>query len=203
LADLLQVASLSTIVAPKNKVALMLDFRINPDCAPFLVSSTRSLVWVSKFRNDIVRAAIRRGVPSIGHYFMEVVLSVEKMGGETEWGNVHSLTRKGIQAALDHLKFYEIEDVILLVSTEGFDKDIAKAWRKTGTGDEEPTILGCPYALCDWLHPGYVVAIPRNREFIGFLGWGNGNMVSVVHNASRGIALARRPGKVIPLGDHQ
>ncbi|MDB4278183.1 hypothetical protein N9917_01135 [Deltaproteobacteria bacterium] len=192
--SLLRVVDFGSINRQKNVVTLIMEFQINPDCAPFLVSSTKSLVWVSKFRNDVVRAAVRRGVPSIGHYFMEVVFSIAAMGEETEWGNVHPLTRKGIEASVEHLKYFDIEEVELLVSESGYEKDIAKAWRGKDE-DGEPLILGTPFSMCAWLEPGYVVAVPSDRDFLGFLGWGNERMISLVHNAARGMAVARRAPK--------
>jgi hypothetical protein len=192
LANLLQIVDFS-VLSRKGMVPLFLEFQVNPECAPFLVSSTRSLVWVSQFRNQVIRAAVRRDVPSRGHYFMEVVLSIEQMGVEAEWGNVHLLTRKGIETALEHLRFYDLSELELLVSEEGFEKDIAKAWRDIG-GE---TILGVPFHLCSWLSPGYVVAAPKDKDFLGWAGWDDGRLVSVVHNAARGIAIARRPVKIV------
>lgn len=182
-----------SIVGPRHKVPLMMEFQINPETSPFLVSSTRSLMWVSKFRENLIRAAVRRNVPSLGHYFMEVVLSVAQLGMEAEWGNVHPLSRKGIEAAVAHLGDYDLEDVVLLVSEEGFDKDIAKAWRDKG---EEETLLGKPYVRCDWLHPGYIVVVPQDRDNVGWVAWDAERLISVVHNAGRGIAIARRPALV-------
>jgi hypothetical protein len=193
LADLLLVVDFS-VLSRKEMVPLLLEFQVNPECAPFLVSSTRSLVWVSQFRNHTIRAAVRRGVPSLGHYFMEVVLSVEAMGEEAQWGNIHPLTRKGIAAAMGHLESYDLSDLELLISEQGFDKDIAKAWQDKG-GD---TILGVPFQRCSWLSPGYVIAVPKDRDFLGWAGWDAGRLVSVVHNAGRGVAIARRPYKIVP-----
>lgn len=191
MSSLLRVVDFGAINRQKNVVPLIMEFQINPECAPFLVSSTKSLVWVSKFRNDVVRAAVRRGVTGLGRYFMEVVLSVSVMGDEAEWGNVHPLSRKGIEASVEHLRYFGIEDVELLISEAGFDKDIAKAWQGRSE-DGDPTVCGVTYTTSSWLEPGYVVAVPTDRDFLGFIGWGEGRMISLVHNAARGMAVARR-----------
>jgi hypothetical protein len=191
MSSLLRVVDFGAINRQKNVVPLIMEFQINPECAPFLVSSTKSLVWVSKFRNDVVRAAVRRGVGDLGHYFMEVVLSVSIMGDEAKWGNVHPLSRKGIEASIEHLRYFGIENVELLISEDGFDKDIAKSWRGTSE-DGDPTICDVSYSTSPWLEPGYVVAVPADRDFLGFIGWGEERMISLVHNAARGMAVARR-----------
>ena len=191
MSSLLRVVDFGAINRQKNVVPLIMEFQVNPECAPVLVSSTKSLVWVAKFRNDVVRAAVRRGVTGLGHYFMEVVLSVSAMGDEAEWGNLHPLSRKGIEAGIEHLRYFGIEDVELLISEEGFDKDIAKAWQARNE-DGDPTICGATYSTASWLEPGYVVVVPTDRDFLGFIGWGEGRMVSLVHNAARGMAVARQ-----------
>lgn len=169
--DLVSVGELKT---SRKNVPLMMEFSVNPETAPFLVTSTRDFVWVTP-RKDRVRAATRvLGLPS---FFMEVVREVARQGAEAEWGNVHPLTEGGIKACIEHLQFYGLLDMEMLVTS---DVEIE--------APPEMTVRVAP-----WLDSGYVVVLPRERAYVGFvLTVPSGLGLCVFHNPSRAIAVARK-----------
>jgi hypothetical protein len=154
-----------------------MEFQVNRDLAPFLVSSSRSVQWVPHAsESGHVRAAVRKrqGIEA------EIVAAILHMGQEAQWGNVHPLTTEGIQACVDHLAYYEIAPVQVLVAPE---TDL--------TGVELPSNLSRVDAA--WVPTDAVVVVPLDRNYLGTLGTlGQHKAVAVVHNASRGVAVAWR-----------
>jgi hypothetical protein len=99
------------------------------------------------------------------------------MGQEAEWGNVQPFTFEGIKAAIEYVQSFDIPDVELLLP----NKKPAII-----TGD-----LGVPVHFAPWLPADCAVAVPKDRDFLGFMCHVKTSVVAVVHNASRGIAIAR------------
>jgi len=155
----------------------MLSLRVNPWTAPWLVSgSTVPYVWVSKHRNGVVRAAIRKPYENESKLIIEAVM---EMGERAEWGNVHPLTPEGIQAAVTYLTHFDFDPAELeLLAHPETAKTLAFLKKK-------PTDT-------DWMPEGYVVVVPKERAFLGSLGRTDAGQISVlVHNAARGMAVAR------------
>ena len=103
-------ASLLTIVAmPKpERPPLMLELQVpSKECAPFLVSSTRSLLWVEASDSG-VRAGVRQCSPS--DLFFDLVEKVADKGESEGWGNVVSSVEEGEE----HLRYYGLDPEILL-----------------------------------------------------------------------------------------
>jgi hypothetical protein len=169
-------------------VPLMMEFPINPETGPFLVSSSRSVLWVLPKR-PIIRAAVRP-MTDLGEFFLEVVNEVRDMGRESEWGNVHPWTSEGLLGALAHVRSYEITDVEILAG--GSDPD-AVVWgdlpQPVLLEDEHLTLCGVPLEVVPWLPPTMLVVVPQDRDYLGFVLLLRDKGLAVVHNASRGMAI--------------
>lgn len=155
--------------------ALMMEFPVNPELAPILVSSTRSVLWIPHvLRKGSVRAAVR-SVPA-RTLFAEVLAAVEAKGLAEEWGNVVTgSAREGILAAAAHLREYGIEDIEVVVNPD-HDPDIED-------------YLDVPVREAGWVHPERIVVVPADREYLGFVMDVGSGIVSVVHNAARGLGI--------------
>lgn len=156
-------------------IPLALPFTVNPETAPFLVSGSKApTVWVPEAPKGKLHAAIRDGED----FDTEVVDAVTLMGIQLDWGNVHPLTPEGIQAGVEYLKSFDFEDIEVLVRD---DLDI-----------EMPEDLQEKVVLAEWLPEKCAVVVPRDRSYLGWVGTVlPGKIVSVVHNASRAMAIAR------------
>jgi len=169
-----------------GKIPLMMEFSVNPSTGPYLVSSSASVLWVPEAHpGDVVRAAVRpekSNAAIIGSFFLEVMDAVEAMGRHSEWGNTHPFTENGVQRAVEHVKFYDQGELCLLIPRIESSlplKDIAMN-------------LGCLPQPCSWVPGDCAIVVPKDRDFVGFLGvLGHKGLVAVVHNASRGMAIAR------------
>jgi len=159
----------------------MLEFQVNPELAPFLVSSTRAVMWVEKSgSSDNIRAAVRarRGL------YAELIGAVVEMSVRADWGNTQPLTTAGIKSCCDHLKFYGLEKIEALVAP---DTDVSKVDFKK---------LHVVHAK--WVPLDAVVLVPVDRGFVGTLGTlGSHKAVALVHNASRGMAVAYRSAEQV------
>ena len=183
--DLLRVSTLELI---KGKgVPLMMEFPVNLATGPFLVSSTRGVLWVSP-REPKVRAAFRP--LNVEVFFREVVSAVVEMGVVAEWGNIHPLTPAGLIQAVGHLRSYDLSalEVLLHPDTMG---SVQVLTRETEAEEVVRTLVGFPVELAEWVPPGVVVIVPQDRDFVGFVVTRGAKGVAVVHNASRGIAVCR------------
>ena len=157
--------------------ALYAEFVANPETAPYLVSSTRSVLWVNHLSTQrTLRAAFRKNVTP-DQLFKEVVECVTAEGVRRNWGNVHPLTREGIQACVDHLAYYDFAEVDLLAGLD-VDQNLLDQFEHE-------------FRRAAWLPATAVVVVPTDRSFLGFFGHaGEGHSIVVVHNASRGMAVA-------------
>jgi len=168
-----------------NAVPLMMEFSVNPETGPFLVSSSRGLMWVTP-RSPKIRAASR--LISLGSFFMEVVQEVSAMGKEADWGNTHPLTPEGLLHAIAHLRSYDLADLEIL---KGPQTDLSAFPEPTQGPEGQLFLLGLPLVEAEWLQPNYLIIVPQDRDFVGFLLMFGDRGLAVIHNASRGLALCR------------
>lgn len=184
--DLLRVSAFEPTKRRKG-APLMMEFKVNPATGPFLVSSTRGVVWVSP-REPIVRAAFR--IVDSETLFRDVVQSVVETGVASNWGNVHPLNMEGVLAAIAYLRSYELSSLEILMHP-GAQKSLPLSIRETDGGETVRTLCGFPVEMADWLPPETLIVVPQDRDYVGFfLSYGERG-VAVVHNASRGIAICR------------
>ena len=174
--DLLRTYDFKSGVA-KKATPLMMEFKVNPETSPFLITSAKArLLWVNSYDGK-VRSAFR----PISRYpfFIEVVDETVRMGREASWGNVHPLTLDGLRAAIAHVLSYDLPSPEILAHPD-VDLDLSKGM-----------FLGCRVNWADWLDPATVVVVPSDRDFVGFMLTNGDSGLAVIHNASRSIAVCR------------
>ena len=86
---------------PRPGYPLMMEFAVNPETAPILVSTTRATTWLNPKAN-VIRAAVRP-IEDEGLFFREVVQAVIDAGVPHKWGNVHPATAEGVKAAIEYV----------------------------------------------------------------------------------------------------
>jgi hypothetical protein len=152
------------------------DIPVNRELAPYLISSMKSVTWVPHAsQKSTVRAGIREREGIEG----ELVAAVVEMGTEADWGNVHPLTTEGVRACLKHVSSY-IEgplEIICSPETDLDDVEIPEHFQQT---------------QAKWIPVDALVVVPVDRSYLGTL-WVLGNRVAaLIHNVSRGMAVAWR-----------
>jgi hypothetical protein len=188
--DLLRILSFDRQKSRKKAVPLMMEFGVNPDTGPFLVSSTRSVMWIAP-RVPRVRAAFRH--LQVGTFFTEVIDAVAAMGAESRWGNVQPPTPDGLLAAIGHLRSYDLPAPEVLAHPD-FSWDGPLPVTSETDGESHRTLLGLPLELADWLDPATLVVVPQERDYVGFVMTHEERGLGLVHNACRGIAVCRKIG---------
>lgn len=153
------------------------DIQVNPELAPYLISSMRSVVWVPHASQ---KGTVRAGVRERPGIEAELVAALIEMGTEMQWGNIHPLTTEGVQACLDHVSTY-IEGPLEIVCNEETDL--------------ENVVLPehVQQTPAKWIPLDCIVIVPMDRSYLGTL-WvlGPDRVAALVHNASRGIGVAWR-----------
>jgi len=176
--NLLEVMTISPSYLKKGAIPLAMEFPVDVQTAPYLVSSSNSLVWVSEAPSSTVRGAVRRGL-ELGDLFCEVASEIAEVGREARWGNSHPYSLDGVMASIKHVKGYGLSDVQLICSLGD-----------TLLGSREE-YEGCKVAGAKWVPSSMILAVPSDRGFVGFaLRLNNKDLISVVHNASRGVGVA-------------
>jgi len=218
MSHLLVVARLkSKAMQRKTNVPLMLEYKVAPETAPYLVTSSSSVMWINEpHPGEIVKAAVRQ--MSISEFFAEVIEATVAMGRQQQWGNVHPLTVEGLRAAVEHIEFYELGPVELLTPRAHQPGEAAEetdAVNETDPDDDagEPTEaikrveavdlmppelrplieeLGLPFRPSSWVPEGTIVVVPKDRTFVGVVNRvTTKKLAGVVHNAARGIAIVQ------------
>ena len=171
MADLLKRISLPT----NGRIPVMMELPVNPETSPYLVSAAgRSrLIWIPNSKGR-VKAGVR--CSDRGEINLAITKEVALVGQGHGWGNVHQLTESGLTAAVDHLSFYGIKEVEVLVGSEGL-----------------PFLTDLPVRVCDWLPGGCAVVVPESRDFVGVIADIGQSYLVVVHNPSRGMAILGQP----------
>lgn len=166
---------------------LMMEFPVNPDLSPFLVSSTKATLWVQG-RTGKVRAAVR-DVPELGSYFREVIDALKTEGRRRDWGSVHPLTPEGILKAITHVKSYDLVELEILVNPKINWGEINPEWAVTES-DIPLVLYGHNIQPAPWMPLNTVLVVPKDRDYVGFILLFDEKIVSVVHNGPRGVGIA-------------
>lgn len=161
----------------KGKRPLLLDnvpVSSDPEAGPFLITSSRSLLWVERaFESGFLRVAVRQ----VGAHdlYGDLVKEIARQGEERQWGNVVEPTAAGVSAGLAHLDYYGLQSPSLLYG-EDFDIGLAPEMDRTPV---------------PWLPPSWGVLVPE-REYVGtaYL-FSDGYVGAVVHNPSRGVVVLK------------
>jgi len=142
---------------------------------PFLVTSSKSLLWVeNKFATGVVRAAVRK-VP-LEFLWRDMLKAVRERSQNSEWGSVLPCTKDGLSSAITYLAEFDLKDVEIL------------------SGSNAPEFLseetGLSVRESSWVPEGWVVLVPQNKAYLGTsLDFGDGQWAVVLHNASRAVAI--------------
>ena len=188
MSNLLQVIRVKTAnKAPKGRKPLILEFRVNPQTVPYLVSSSNGVMWIDEpIAGDppgdppIVKAAVRK--VSTGDLFWEASKAIYDTALECQWGSAHPFTEEGLAKAIEHVESYDMGAVDILV---GPAKNGSKrpAWLK-GKDDDHRVQLSA------WIPENCAVVVPTDRQFVGLLVHVTpGSVAMALHNPSRGFAM--------------
>lgn len=167
--DLLQVVK---IPKKDGSLPLFIEFGVNEQLLPFLVTSTRDLLWVSKVRDGRVKAAIRKDLDTSTLY-RDIVNAVLTQSRASSWGSVFPHSQDGLSRARIRMEEYGFGEYQILSGGSEFSSDPL-------------------FSPCAWLPDQVSIVIPKDREFLGTLGIfedSAGSFCALVHNSSRGICI--------------
>lgn len=169
------------IVMPGGqKTPMMMEVPVSSELdGPFLFLSSKSYFWAEhSFKHGFLRTAVRKILKPL--LFRELVEIIATSSLERQWGNVHPSTREGVVAGFSHLADYDILDVEVLYGS-GFDLSIL------------PDDVNAVEA--SWAPDGWALVLPTDRSFLGTtFNFGGNQHGSLIHNASRGIAIIQPVG---------
>lgn len=169
MADLLKIVKFNNL----KKTPLLFEFKVKGELAPFLVTNSKSILWVDA-PNDTVRAGVRVNT-KVKDFFIEVIDELATVGNDAEWGNIHEFSSEGIEEAISYLQDYDVGALEVLVHPSS-----------------SPELkVGVKVTNTHWLPEKCAVVVPQDRDFLGFIGLIGKDFVGVVHNPSRGLAIAR------------
>jgi len=175
--NLLNVVRTDSFGPRKGSVPLMVEYKVNPETAPFLVSSTRAFVWVTP-KATRLRSAVRKfGTGGVTDVFRTMLETIADTGVEGKWDNVHPPTPEGLAAARAHLAYYDLKEMDVVAHPK---TDISVF----GLGEAE-------VERADWVPADWAVVLPTDKDFVGFLVTTGDRYVVVVHNSSRAVAVVR------------
>lgn len=165
----------------ENPRPIMGEFIINPDTKPFIVSgSSNRVIWVPKPIKNTIRAGVRDD--DVGEFYWDVVQAVVRKGQAAMWGNSFDHRKKGIEGAITYVQDFDLGEVDLLCS-ENRSSYLKRYFKQYD------------HYVVDWLPSDWVVVVPKDRSYLGWIAdiedWPE-HYISVVHNPSRAIAVARK-----------
>jgi hypothetical protein len=168
-----------TAIVPMTRKAggtpLMTEVPVEGDLAPFLVTSTKSVIWVARATGGRVRSAIRAVNPNV--HFAELLGAVATKSAEEGWGSVFLLSAEGVKQGAAYLREQGFTELTLLVGND--------------TPDLHPPD-NVEVVPTSWVSAGVAALVPTDREYVGVtLDFGNGAISTVLHNASRGVVVLR------------
>ena len=172
-------ALLPDVVVSTMRTGFFLEVPVNPDAGPYLVTANKTLLWLPTHYRGLIRSAIRSGGMPEGAY-AEVVREVLAHGRRAQWSNSFAADRTGLIWALEHLRYYGLDDLELLVATGE-----SNLYRSEGVKDPE----GVAWAECSWVPSGSAVLVPADRQYLGLVAVLKDAYSLVVHNPSRGMAI--------------
>lgn len=168
--DLLQVIPMPST---KGSIPPFVGVSVHAEAAPFLVTGTKSFLWVHTAKKGFIRSMVRSENFNDG-VFLDVVSSIAKKGSELMWGNVFDFSVSGMQQAVGYVKSYGFEDLEILVSEDASALDV---------DDVDRVEVG-------WLTGQQAVVVPKDRNYLGTVGvFGESHYTVIVHNPSRGMAI--------------
>ena len=148
-----------------EKAPLMAEYPVNSSTSPYLVTTTRSLLWVTEPTMNIgtlqlVRCASR--IASLETLYREIILAIFDAGKHLEWGNIQPYTCEGLIKAIEYVRFYGFEKVEILCSRQTGDQ--CEFLRSSEILMGFPDV---PLWTADWIPDGVFVVLPEDRSYIG------------------------------------
>lgn len=156
----------------------IMEVPVEPQNAPFLVSARdggdHAVVWVPRAgQNGKIRVCPRKDLTLRTSIIQEIVVA----GEQKNLGNIHALSKEGVEAAQKYLSFFGFDDLEALIAEDVKDTFLPK---DVSVYEKE------------WVPPGHLVLLPKDRSFVGDLGqMSSGHVMAVVHNPLRGMAIAK------------
>ena len=192
MSNLLQIVRSKADVTKTKKgmTPLILEFQVDPQTAPYLVSSSKGVLWIDEpFKGDppFIKAAVRKGVTP-GDIFQAASKAIFEKATEMQWGSAQPFTEVGLTAAIDHVASYSVGSLNILVSGKPIlEGRTLPSWLR----DRE---LGENLRSADWVPENCAIVIPSDRSFLGMLVHLTPlTTVMAIHNASRGFAMCWTP----------
>jgi len=190
--NLLQIARSKVDVTQvkKGMTPLILEFYVDPQTAPYLVSASRGVLWINDpfpGNTPFIKAAVRNGVLP-GDIFREAAKAIFSKSMEMKWGSAQPFTKDGLDAALGYVSSYSVGSSDVLVSSGSrLPGGQFPDWIK----DRE---IGENLRLAEWVPSNCAVVVPSDRSFLGMLVHLSPlSTAMVVHNAARGFAMCWSP----------
>lgn len=178
-----------------SSLAIIREFVVDPRSFPYLVSASKTpFLWIERpLLGHLVRAYIRRD-QDVDLIFQQVLSTVIDRGEKYSYGNILPYTEEGVQGALEYVSYFlgggdaeivnPIHQLLELLVPEG------STWAEASYLDFKEVRV--PIAVAKWLPKDTAVVVPLDRGFLGDLHlFGKTSSAVVVHNPSRGIAVAR------------
>lgn len=169
---MLQVIDVDTIKSP-----LMMETPLDPALdGPYLVSSSKSLLWVErKFPGNFLRAAVRE-VPCYSTHYKNIYFKCLKESMKRGWGSALPFTENGLAGVLLYLSSFGFSEFDLVVSpSQDNDFDIPD---------------NVYLSERSWVPQGFCLLSPTDKSYVGSLyRFSNGSSATFVHNPSRGFGF--------------
>lgn len=178
--DLLQVLQAPSDVFRRSATPLAAEMPVDPQTAPYLVTTTKSLLWHPKDFNGKVRAAMR--TDNLELLYAEVVKEICATSVEAKWGSIFPHTLDGISQAIAYVKEYDIPEVEILASEGKLDTLLGEVTKWDGADIVRVSYL--PFRT--------IIVVPKDRAYLG-IAMQPGDFdrrLLLVHNPSRGMAVA-------------
>jgi len=178
--DLLQVLQAPSDAFRRSATPLAAEMPVDPQTAPYLVTTTKSLLWHPQDFNGKVRAAMR--TDPLDTLYAEIIKEVCTTSTEAKWGSIFPHTLEGVSQAIAYVKDYGIPEVEILSPEASLDPLLADMTKWDGAN-----IVRVKY-----LPPSTVVVVPKDRDYLG-IAMQPGDFdrrLLLVHNPSRGMAVA-------------
>lgn len=195
MSNLLQIVRSKADVTKTKKgmTPLILEFHVDAQTAPYLVSSSNGVLWIDQpFAGEppFIKAAIRKGVTP-GDIFVEASKAIFEKATEMRWGSAQPFTEEGLASAIDHVTSYSVGSVDILVSPKPLlDGGSLPLWIR----DRE---LGENLRAAEWVPENCIIVIPSDRSFLGMLVHLSPMTTAMaIHNAARGFAMCWTPDPV-------
>jgi len=178
--DLLQVLQTPTDMLRTTGTPLAAELPVDSETAPYLVTTTRSLMWHPKDFNGKVRAAMR--TDPIETLYGEIIKEICATSVEAQWGSVFKYSLEGLADALDYVRSYGISEVEILAHDNNLDALLQGITKWDGADIVRVSYL--PFRT--------LVVVPKDRDYLGILMQPGtiDRRLALVHNPSRGMAVA-------------